>query len=401
MHLLRVLASRGVILLLFCPSASSLGIRVDSYIDALLARYASEASSSIALPSRPVIVQHSLASAQASSPAALEHSSQLQLHGTASNYPGWFWIIGIALSVLGSTLTVVGLMVQKLSHKEQSDADSSQGKMPSAFYCFDRQWLFGLMLFGLGNLLTWIALGMAPNSVLSCFMSWNIICSLVLAPRFFENDFVSMRTWKCAGLLVISCCWVAIVGPRSYRLDSIGDLGELFSYPAFHWASACLVGISLTSLLRYLHVRHDPDWHPMTVAQVVSIAAVAASYSVIFSKCTSSLTHASLASEANYFSPLFFTLVVLTVLCSFFQIHFLNEGVKHGPVSYVVPFYQSAAMGIQIVVGGILFQEYVHFTLQHHLLFWPGVTMVFVGMISLTISAGEDQAQVSAGIVVK
>lgn len=261
------------------------------------------------------------------------------------------------------------------------------------FYCIKPKWIGGLLLFAAGNVLTFVALGMAPNSVLSCFNSWNIILTMVIAPWWF-NEVVSRRTKYCAAVLVVGCVWVAIAGPKSYRKQqTIDHINKLFGYPAFLVVTACIWTFYLASLLKYREVRLQRDWDIWTVAMVATMASISASYAVLFSKCCSTLVQVSIASGHTQVRGDFFLYGVFAVLCGLSQIHFLNEALKHGESTLVIPGNESLCIAIQIAVGGILFQEYRHFTWQHHLYFWPGVVVVLGAVAVLTKFAHEDKLE--------
>lgn len=322
---------------------------------------------------------------------------------TSTNY---MWLLGIPIALLGSTMTVTGMLVQRMSQMPQNaattdvneDAEKHEADAPSDFFYFlNRMWIGGFLLFAAGNMITWISLSMAPNSVLSCFNSWNIIFTLVFAPSLFPSCFpheITRRTKFVAAMLVLGCCWVAIAGPRSYRLRTIGSLNLLFSYPAFQVCSATLGIVYIASVLRYSSVLWKvADWDTFSVAQIAGIGAISAAYAVIFSKCTSTLVSVSISSGVSQIKNTFFVYAILTFVCGLSQIHFLNVALKKGLPAFVVPCYETSAMALQIVVGGMLFQEYAQFSLFRHLVFWPGVLTVVVGVLLLCKFAEEDRAE--------
>lgn len=322
----------------------------------------------------------------------LQVPQAFQSDAGATSLKNYVWLLGIPISLVGSTLTVLGLLLQKKSHEpEQIDSDVSDEMPPQTLYCLNLKWMSGLLLFAAGNFVTWISLGLAPNAVLSCFNSWSIICTLVLAPRWFQHETISRRTWLCAAVLVAGCTWVAIAGPRSYRSEKISDINKDFTYPAFRWCTLCMVCFFLLALFKYYFVWRQRSWPLVVVAQITAASAICASYATLLSKCTSDLVGSSVRSGINEVHGEFFAYLIGTAVCGVLQIHFLNEGVKRGAVSFVMPFYQSLAIAIQIVAGGMLFQEYAGFTWQHHLYFWPGVVVVLVGVAALTKFATEDQ----------
>lgn len=320
---------------------------------------------------------------------------QKSLKWDVSEAGRYFFLVGIPISICGATLTVLGLMVQKSSHGPMVDDDPQEDK--SLFgYCCNCRWIGGLLLLLAGNAITWVALGLAPNSVLCCFNSFNIILTMVIAPTWF-GEVVSPRTKWCAGALVIGCCWVAVTGPRSYRLQTVDHINELFGFPAFKVCAVCIATFFLASLVRYLHVRTKKDWEPTTVWQILSMSSISASCAVMFSKCTSALVQASVVTQQSQMKDQFFMYLAFSLVCGLSQLHFVNEGLKHAEASFCIPIYESMSMALQIVVGGMLFQEYHSFSWGQHLSFWPGVCMVVCGVFFLVKFADNDRVSSGKG----
>lgn len=386
---LRFLGTLALLQKEVCESPASSSLNEDSLVSLLQTQTAVVNGRTVEHVSQARLAQTTgLAAAEAVLVQDVRVAAWLGLYrkAVASTVANYIWLLGIPVSLLGSTITVTGLMMQKLAHEEEE-------KEPSCFYFLRWTWLVGIAYFGVGNFITWAALGMAPNSVLSCFNSWNIIYTLIIAPRWFKNEVISERTKYCAGVLVVGCCWVATAGPKSYRLQTVEHINSLFGYSAFQVCTVGLVVVYVATLVKYRYMRSQPDWTPITVVQIVASAAISASYAMMFAKCTSSLVQATLVTKHNEIRHQFFLYFCLTLVCGLSQIHFLNESVKHGDASFVVPVYESTAMAIQIVVGGILFHEYEDFSWQHHLCFWPGVLIVLCGIVALTKFAEEDKAE--------
>lgn len=296
-------------------------------------------------------------------------------------------LVGIPLSLLGSTMSVCGLLLQKASlqnasSKEEVDADGNRPWVPS---WLDRQFLTGLLLYGVGGFLAWIALGIAPNTVLACLNSWSIVVGPIMASTWF-GERVSRVAAASALMLVVGCTWVACLGPRSYRLVTVDEINFLFAQIPFTICCVTCGTVLAAALLNYLWWRTCTPWSPVIVSLVSTAAAIFATYSVLFAKCTSMILQAALVKDDFAFGYQFYLWLAGTCLCGPLGLYFLCEALRHGSASVVIPVYQSLGTVFQLVVGGILFREYADFGLAKHFAFWPGVLLVIVSVVVLTQS---------------
>lgn len=312
----------------------------------------------------------------------------------------FLFFCSIVIAFCGSTLTVMGMVLQKFAHQkavEEADAtlegDGDKDTCERFCYLFNWRWILGLAVFAAGNAVTWVALGMGPNSVLACFNSWNIIFSMVIAPMWF-GEHVPLCSKFSAVVLIGGCIWVTIAGPRSYRLQTIDSINMLFA--RFPFTLCCIICFTILVAAKVKHWfwQQERVWTASASVQITSMASIFACYAVLFSKCTSMLVQSSLVSnvsQVGYWQ--FYLWSGATVVCGICQIYFLNESLRHGLASFVIPAYESMGMALQIIVGGIFFREYRRFTLAEHLSFWPGVLLVLSGLIFLTRSVAAEQAE--------
>merc|ERR1719261_1066803 len=113
-------------------------------------------------------------------------------------------------------------MMQKQSHSEPSSAIDGfrQPSEPTRPYFLQPRWLLGGLIWIVGNLVCWVALGLAPQSILAAINCWNIIITLVIAPWFLGEP-VSTRTASSAVLLAFGTGWVVAFGPKAYQQHTV------------------------------------------------------------------------------------------------------------------------------------------------------------------------------------
>jgi len=289
-------------------------------------------------------------------------------------------------------MTVCGLLLQNETLKRAggTEVEKGSGKVSSWVPSW-LGWKFmaGLSLYLVGSFLGWIALGIAPNTVLACLNSWNIVMGPILgAMRYGER--VSAVAVMSAAMLVVGCVWVACLGPRSYRLDTVEEINLLFAQ--FPFTACCITCGTLlgVSLINYCWWRKCTPWSPVIVSMVSTVAAIFATYSVLFAKCTSIIMQDAVSAASFNIEYQFYLWMAGTCLCGPLGLYFLHEALKHGQASFVIPVYQSLSTVFQLVVGGILFREYASFSLAKHLAFWPGVLLVLVSVVAFTRYAEQE-----------
>lgn len=301
--------------------------------------------------------------------------------------------VGIPLSLLGSTMTVCGLLLQNdsLKHAGGKEVDKSSGNVSWVPAWLDWKFLAGLSLYLVGSFLGWIALGIAPNTVLACLNSWSIVMGPILGAMWY-GERVSAVAVASATLLVVGCVWVACLGPRSYRLDTVEEINLLFAQIPF---TACCITCGTmvaVSLMNYFWWRKCTPWSPVIVSMVSTVAAIFATYSVLFAKCTSIIMQDAIGAANFNIEYQFYLWLAGTCLCGPLGLYFLHEALRHGQASFVIPVYQSLSTVFQLVVGGILFREYASFSLAKHLALWPGVLLVIVSVVAFTRNVEQEEA---------
>lgn len=307
-----------------------------------------------------------------------------QYYGTVTTDPAkgteWFWAIGVLVTLCGATLTIIGFMVQKQSHSAIDALDAAPRK---PYYWMEPRWLLGGSLWLGGNLICWVALGLAPQSILASINCWNILITLIIAPWLLGEP-VTMRTALSGLILACGTGWVVMCGPRAYQQHTVVSiveaLGKTQSILAFFVTTSFLMAMAI---LAYCRSRSGIA-PTLTHFQFTGIAAIFAWYAMTLSKSTAKVMVASVQlHEQLYLNPIFWALAAGLPVCAAAQIHFLNMALKHGEAVVVIPMYEALSMTGQIVIGGLVFQELVGLSLRAHAWFWPGVAVVLLGIASL------------------
>jgi len=332
----------------------------------------------------------------------LDHGSGLHLFGqqyfktapASAQGTEWFWAIGALITLIGATLTVVGLMVQKQSHVASGAVCSTRA------YWMEAKWLLGGAIWLTGNLVCWIALGLAPQCILASINSWNIVVTLAIAPWWLGEP-VSTRLVGSAALLVSGTAWVVLCGPREYQQHTVNlifdALGKTQSICAFAVTWIFLLAMLALACQRW-HSKISPT---LSYFQYTVTSAIFACYASVMSKSMAKVIVASLQlSIPMYQQPAFWLFAPGFAVCAAAQVHFLNLGLKHGDAVMVLPTYEALSMTGQIVIGGLVFDEFANFDASNHAWFWCGVVIVLLGIISLVCQSHHSSSKAEeAGVI--
>merc|ERR1719387_929263 len=145
------------------------------------------------------------------------------------------------------------------------------------------RWLTGGLIWLLGNFVCWVALGLAPQSILAAINCWNIVITLVIAPWFLGEP-VSTRTAASALLLACGTGWVVFSGPKVYQQHTVLLILEALKKPqsiiAFALTFAFLVSMSVIAYNRW----RSRVAQTLSYFQFTTISAIFAWYATLLSK---------------------------------------------------------------------------------------------------------------------
>lgn len=320
-----------------------------------------------------------------------------------------FWALGIFITILGQTVMVPGLLMQKLVHMNiasetaaqkshdvpepasASDPFTDKQSEPEAEpvlvrqYYYDKIWIAGICVFGLGQLLCWIAFGMAPQSICAPLQCWNIPVCMVLARMLLNEKLPKNCGFYCA-ILIFGCIWVIVFGPKpptAYNGETLHVVADHICRPvlllpltfmAAMYAFATLVAPALNSKV------------PIAAAYVMCSAGCAW-YSASLSKCVAMLLMTSTLTgnvEITVATAEFGLILVSFAVMATAQIVFFNLALKYGDAIAIVPLYEGLSMTGQIVFGGVLWQEFAGEKWRDFVGFSAGVACVVVGLTLIT-----------------
>lgn len=309
----------------------------------------------------------------------LKNAAGLQ---TVSEQNGKFpsWVCGVVLTLFSSTLTSLGLVLQKYSHIQDTRKESSSGK-----YYLQGWWVTGFAIWIFAQVVNLGAMGLAPQAVLSCLGSWTIICNIVIARVVLTEQVGCTEVMAMVGLLS-GCALVLVGAPHEMAPHVSGEVHTIWTLLISRESLALTMVLGFATVALKTVLSGAVYW--------VFIAAVLTGFTAVLFKCVSLML---VASPAGMPSPWVcsqaYAIVFFAVVCGVLEIHTLNLALRLGKAVVLTPIYLSTGMLSQILTSGVLLHEFGQVSGEQFVIFFLGVSISigFIAMLTTVRARTDDQ----------
>jgi len=262
--------------------------------------------------------------------------------------------IGIGLNLFGCSVGCMGWLMQKYAHMHQDDdkeekpekvegapaeglageakakaeemRDALKSKRVRCCSCCpdffgNPLWLFGLMIFIAGQIITAVSLGLAPQSIASTLNCWTIVITFCVAP-FFLGEIVIVWRVVCVMFMCFGCGLVMINGPHDFSEFTVEKLRSSLADPTTFGMIICIIGGSVGTFLFFKINKYQE-----TVPILCFYAAATSWFSVLSTKVFMSLLTTMFIEGDAYqlMHPDFFCALVLVLLLAPSNVILMNK----------------------------------------------------------------------------
>lgn len=326
--------------------------------------------------------------------------------------------LGVTLNLVGTTLSALGLLLQKLAHRtRKGDKEKEkEGCCPNAYFC-NTQWVSGFGVFIAGHIVCVTAMAFCPMTVLACLNCLTMVVAVVLGALILKEPVTKTRFVGVA-ILCLACMWVVSYAPDGKSGYLTGEMvQENFRRPLFLYLipSALFFGAVSALLAGYITRREDqdaaasskkhedePDAEPgsssfgqsavgswqgwrLPWSSCAVLAATCAWYSTIGAKALVGLGFTTVYFRKTQFyslAPFFIALTTAAAVTG--NVHLLNLSLQRGSMTVVMPLYEATSILGQVCIGGAFFGELPHSNVEK-LNFFLRVAVVIGGMCILMV----------------
>ena len=345
------------------------------------------------------------------------------------------WLIGVAVTFIGQIINNFGTNVVKYSHtltNNQSVYDSREKK---------RSWIIffaGWMLFVLGISLDFISFAYTAQSILAAVASIQFISNLIFAKLMLKEKITKQAVFGSISIL-IGTIMIGIVGDHKSPLLTSHQLIEfLKNIPFVVWISALFgLGILLETSYHCIfsfytkkvtsiynnHVRdggYESDSINLDDPRISLSYALSQDYNTeetrferfckiylpfifcftssivgvqtpILGKSMSLMLRDTILGNNQFNKPYPYILGVFFIFFGSIWVYRYNTALKKYNILYAMPVITACYITLNIVGGGIYFEEFVNFDVVRWILFSLGGVFIVVGIILISFHGSTQR----------
>eukprot|EP00755_Sulcionema_specki_P006704 Sspe_Gene.36192::Locus_17510_Transcript_1_1_Confidence_1.000_Length_1487::g.36192::m.36192 len=291
--------------------------------------------------------------------------------------------VGVGVGIVGKAVGSLGLVLQKRAHM-QNDALPEEDRR---HYCGNPAWIAGFLTYFAGNLITIVALTLAPQSIIAALDALVLVFNSVFAPQLLGEK-VKLQDWAGNFIIIFGVVLVVAFGPSGAGSYSGDELIILLKRTPFIVYASCCLGL-VFALLVFLRVgrktwgREAMGDERSTLGCVAALAAgtipaVLSSFNLQLSKITGELVATTIDGDNQFKSYPVYMFLVLLIACNTWQVDRLQHALGNYSALLIVPVFQVALTIFAVVNGGIYFDEFSRW--EH-----PSSVVVFVTGIVLSL----------------
>lgn len=299
------------------------------------------------------------------------------------------WALGVLCSTLASFGTVVGMLLQKWSHMQESKKNVALERKTHVM-CRPLWWLSLFFMILVPAPLDIAAFAFASQSLLAPLSGVTLLLNAVFAPLVLKEK-VTRRDLLASVLIALGAGITTVFGAHTQTQYTVPTLYILFARPAWIFFQVLAnvgvvvlwvaVRLALSERSRFVNLRVVCKSY---LAYLLALlVALSGAQQMVFTKTVSELIAASINGDMQFTYFLTYVLIVLAIWMAVFQIGYLNKGLELFDAVYFLPLYNAALIVLCIVVGGIYFDEVAHVSWWQILLFVAGVMICLGGVLLL------------------
>ncbi|KAJ2450027.1 hypothetical protein EV183_004555 [Coemansia sp. RSA 2336] len=272
-------------------------------------------------------------------------------------------------------------------------------------------WLLGLAIFVVGNAINFIALQFAPQSLVAPLGAVSLVTNVVVAP-LLNNEKIGWFDIGGIALIIAGCVIVVVfsgIVQQNYRLCMLVQL--LKAKPTVVYL--CIISAAIVCIYSFLWtveqgVRRsssgtgdaNPPIRLRRATRLIrpisptsryvryglplayaSLGSFMAALTTLFAKTLVNLLSVSLFDHDNQFTSFLpWAILLVTVFTAASQVYWINQGLLRYDALLQVPVFYVVWTVLDIIGGGIYFNEFKAFTAVKYVLFVLGVLVIFSGV---------------------
>ncbi|XP_030462751.1 probable magnesium transporter NIPA6 isoform X3 [Syzygium oleosum] len=260
-------------------------------------------------------------------------------------------LIGFILAVVSSAFIGSSFIIKKKGLR-RAGANGPSASVGGYGYLLEPLWWIGMITMIVGEIANFVAYIYAPAVLVTPLGALSIIVSAVLAHFILNEKLQRMGMLGCL-LCIVGSTIIVLHAPEELSVDSVEEIWELATQPAFLLYTASVVAVALVLILYC-----GPRYGQTNILVYVGICSTIGSLTVMSIKAIGIAIELTLegSNQAVYFQTWIFAMVAVT--CIITQLNYLNMALDTFNTTVVSPIYYAMFTAFTILASAIMFKDY-------------------------------------------
>ncbi|GMG99553.1 hypothetical protein Nepgr_001393 [Nepenthes gracilis] len=260
-------------------------------------------------------------------------------------------LIGFILACVSSAFIGSSFIIKKKGLK-RAGASGPSASVGGYGYLLEPLWWVGMITMIVGEVANFVAYIYAPAVLVTPLGALSIIVSAVLAHFLLNEKLQKMGILGCL-LCIVGSVVIVLHAPEERSIDSVEEIWELATQPAFLLYTASAVAVTLV-----LIVYCGPRYGQTNIMVYIGICSIVGSLTVMSIKAIGIAIELTLegTNQFKYFQSWVFAMVAVT--CIMVQLNYLNMALDTFNTAVVSPIYYALFTSFTIFASAIMFKDY-------------------------------------------
>jgi len=273
------------------------------------------------------------------------------------------YLLGVCVSLFGHSISALGMNLQRYAHTLQTNAPLYKRK----------PWIFGLLCMALCEVINFIALSLAPASVVAPLGSFSVVCSALFGGLIF-GERVGPDAVTSIVFIVIGAFITVYNGPPNSKDLSVEEFKDIIGSP-----KTLVFIVTLLVLMAVLGVLGRKN-----VFASIALASVSAGNTITLSKTLSMFVKMSITTQNQLNNFLPYLILGIIVASVILQLKCINKAMETHKSFVVSAFYFVMLTTMTIINATVLFGEMISLKTNTLIMFSGGCVCVMIGVWILT-----------------
>ncbi|KAI4310837.1 hypothetical protein MLD38_035788 [Melastoma candidum] len=258
---------------------------------------------------------------------------------------------GFILAIVSSAFIGSSFIIKKKGLRRAS-VNGPRASVGGYGYLLEPLWWIGMITMIVGELANFVAYIYAPAVLVTPLGALSIIVSAVMAHVLLNEKLQRLGVVGCL-LCIVGSTIIVLHAPQDQSIDSVLEIWDLATQPAFLLYTASVVAVTLV-----LTLYCAPRYGQTNILVYVGICSIIGSLTVMSIKAIGIAIELTLEglNQAVYFQTWIFAMVAIT--CIIMQLNYLNMALDTFNTAVVSPIYYAMFTAFTIFASAIMFKDY-------------------------------------------